>query len=418
MIKIKFQQWFRSNFYIAMLLLVGCSEKTVGENEGDEKVSKEKIVFMGSSVCQGMGAEGSHGYASMYKDLLISRAYNSLGYNWNVSNISIPGDNTIKVLNRWEHDLLPEKGNYVVYGLSLGNEGVKDRKQVAYDDFNENMSLLVSKAREEEYVPVIMNNYTRFDFEEEEYNYIKEMNLHIHQMDVPSVNLLGTIDNGTGKWAEGYYADGWHPNRAGHFEFYLAMVPSLFDALKDGKRLPERMTGNGSLMSSSLLLMPEEKVHSYTTIFSFKTKGTGTICELMTNGGLATISLDGQNNTLVYKNNRGKQIVCRMNNPETEWFRVALTHYYAWGKTMLYINGVGQGHVDERTELYSVKINTLSKPTTVADWFFYRSGMNANEMEAIESGAMLKSSLEVYVPMHDKDYSNIAQSKNEIDIIE
>ena len=36
------------------------------------------------------------------------------------------------------------------------------------------------------------------------YSYVKQMNLLIHQWDVASVNTLGAIDDGTGKWATGY----------------------------------------------------------------------------------------------------------------------------------------------------------------------------------------------------------------------
>ena len=63
------------------------------------------------------------------------------------------------------------------------------------------------------------------------------MNLLIHEWDLPSINLLGAIDDGKGVWATGYQngTDIYHPNTDGHREFTYAMVPSLFDAIDAGK---------------------------------------------------------------------------------------------------------------------------------------------------------------------------------------
>ncbi|MDP7692779.1 MAG: hypothetical protein QGG89_13175, partial [Vicinamibacterales bacterium] len=71
------------------------------------------------------------------------------------------------------------------------------------------------------------------------------MNLLVNSWDVPSVNLLGAIDDGAGRWAQGFVADPSHPNSAGHTEMAHAFVPSLFDALAAGKPLPVKSTASG-----------------------------------------------------------------------------------------------------------------------------------------------------------------------------
>lgn len=88
--------------------------------------SKDKyhIAVMGSSVPTGWGATNYHGYVYMYTDLLSKRYQNGSGDNWGVTNISVPGNSTIDVLGRWDTDLLPLCSKYVVYALSLGNEGI------------------------------------------------------------------------------------------------------------------------------------------------------------------------------------------------------------------------------------------------------------------------------------------------------
>src|SRR3546814_16977577 len=75
------------------------------------------------------------------------------------------------------------------------------------------------------------------------------MNLKIHQWNVPSINLLGAIDDLSGHWMDGFWADGFHPNDAGHAEMAYTIVPSLFDALESGKPSPVKVEGSGIKLS-------------------------------------------------------------------------------------------------------------------------------------------------------------------------
>ena len=71
------------------------------------------------------------------------------------------------------------------------------------------------------------------------------MNLAINGWDVPSVNFLGAVDDGTGKWAKGFWHDSLHPNAAGHDELLRTFVPTLFEAIEQGKATPVRSTTGG-----------------------------------------------------------------------------------------------------------------------------------------------------------------------------
>src|SRR3546814_11216510 len=75
------------------------------------------------------------------------------------------------------------------------------------------------------------------------------MNLKIHQWNVPSINLLGAIDDLSGHWMDGFWADGFHPNDAGHAEMAYTIVPSFFDALESGKPSPVKVEGSGIKLS-------------------------------------------------------------------------------------------------------------------------------------------------------------------------
>lgn len=56
----------------------------------------------------------------------------------------------------------------MIFGLSLGNEGIHGAtdQQAIYNQFKDNMQTLIKKAREDGKYPVMMNNYTRGDFEQ------------------------------------------------------------------------------------------------------------------------------------------------------------------------------------------------------------------------------------------------------------
>ena len=194
----------------------------------DAPIREYRISAFGSSVCNGEGADGHRGYAYMYGQQLADRY--RLGQSptpFEVSGVSIGGNSTVALLHRYD-ELTHDFGRYVIIGLSLGNEGIHGAKdqQAVFDQFHRNMLTLIDKCRRDGKVPVVMNNYTRGDYNLSDYGFVKQMNLDIHRWQVPSVNVLGAIDNGEGKWADGYMRDTFHQDTQGHREFMLAIPPS------------------------------------------------------------------------------------------------------------------------------------------------------------------------------------------------
>src|SRR3546814_7856745 len=112
------------------------------------------------------------------------------------------------------------------------------------------------------------------------------MNLKIHQWNVPSINLLGAIDDLSGHWIDGFWADRFHPNDAGHAEMAYTIVPSLFDALESGKPSPVKGEGSGIKLSKRKFrdrpigFVPENIVHSFTTVVEVKVKGPGVLLRM------------------------------------------------------------------------------------------------------------------------------------------
>jgi lysophospholipase L1-like esterase len=378
-----------------------------------------KIVFFGSSVPFGQGATNKYGYASRYARLLAQRATAGQGAPWAVANISIPGDNTLKILARWERDLPPQQARYVVYALALGNEGIHGGGQPKFEQFRDNMQVLIAKARAAGLVPVVTNSYTRNDYTAEDYAYIRQMNLLLHAWAVPTVNLLGAVDDGQGHWAPGYFDDALHPNDRGHAELAHAWVPSLFDALRAGKPQPHAHATAGVRLApqATLRLVPEALVHPFTQAFSFRAAGRGQLLSLQDSTRMGSLSIE-KNGTLAYASAGGGHLRSAARVSDNQWHQVVLTHYFARGETLLYLDGKEVGRLPEQLHLRQLALGGAPRGAQYRNWLFYRAGMNADEVRTLAADSLPKSSLELYAPLDSRrtaapdSLANLAQSTN------
>jgi len=387
-----------------------------------------RVSVFGSSVANGQGAASMEGYAYMYGEQLKERYTAGLSPNpLYTSGVAIGGNTTKDLHNRYD-DMLHDFSKYVIIGLSMGNEGIHDAsdREAVFNQFRDNMLSLIKKMRTDGKYPVVVNNYTRSDYNASDYDYIKRMNMLIHSWDVPSVNSLGAIDDGAGHWAEGYIADAFHPNTLGHSEFMYAIVPSLFDALIADKPLPVRDTTHETVLGNGdvLVLKPEGKVHPFTICVRVKGSDAGRLFTFEHGAGNRPfhgwLAVD-QGGTVTYNSPLKGSVTGELPvMADGEWHDIALTHYFARGYTALYIDGVLAGEVDERLTLGDVTFGDSYNTAAVRSFSeisFWRSGMNADEMMAHHNGEMLKSSLEIYSPMqYDSDdlLPNLAQSTNAI----
>ncbi|MES2378911.1 MAG: SGNH/GDSL hydrolase family protein [Bacteroidota bacterium] len=373
-----------------------------------------KIVYFGSSVPYGVGATKDYGYAYLFNDILKKRAADGSGKNWKTANISRGGDNTIRILTRWRKDLVPQKAKYVVYALSLGNEMLHEQGPSKYTQFKTNTLKLIAMARDSGYVPILTNAYTRNDFNERDYRYTKALNLWIHTLDVPSVNLLGGVDDGTGKWAAGNWYNPGHPNDAGHLELAYTIVPSLFDALSNGKPLPTMVESSGMTLGSNLIdFKPDNITHPFTTTITIKADGKGQIMQLQDSTAHAGSIITTDKGTVEYTSPQYQQITGTTKVTDGQWHKITLTHYYARNETQLYCDSTLQGHVAERLSIKHLQLgNKIGKAISAKNWLFYRSGMTSTEIAALTNNVLLKSSMELYAPLDEKNgvLVNLAQS--------
>ncbi|NDV62796.1 hypothetical protein G0Q06_10070 [Puniceicoccales bacterium CK1056] len=217
--------------------------------------------------------------------------------DWEFVNVSVPGDNTTLVNNRFDPDVTRQyaapkvthaEPEYVIIALSLANEGLvfTSNPQSVFDSFKNGMQNLIQKCEDQGYYPVITYVYPHADYTPEKYEYVKQMNLLMNSWGVTAINLLGAIDNGMGQWADGFVYDPGHPNFQGHEEMYLSIPPTLFDAIHfDGKReVPSypveeeflQLVSDGET-AENLTFTPGDKMRSYTNSFKLRTESAGTV---------------------------------------------------------------------------------------------------------------------------------------------
>jgi len=382
-------------------------------------IDENRISVFGSSVANGQGATDYKGYRYLYGQHLIQRYEKGLSdTRFYTSNVSIGGNTTNNLLNRYD-DLIRDFGRYVIFGLSLGNEGIHGAsdQNAVFTQWRDNMLKLIKKVRADGKIPVVMNNYTRGDYNASDYKYVKDLNLLIHEWDVPSFNCLGSIDKGDGTWADGYVSDTYHQNTEGHYEFFCSMVPSLFDALKAGKAMPKRVTTKSMKLpeEKTIHFNPEGTTHPFTVSVRVK-GGQGQVFKVRCSTGEATVVFTPEGYVQL-TTPAGGTLTSTRAVTDTNWHFITLTSYYAQKRTLLYLDKVSAGVLDERLgEVQEVVLGGSARD--VSELLFWRSAMTPDEVTAINNRKMLKSSLEIYVPMDPEgNLENTAQSTNTVRMV-
>lgn len=437
--------------FVSAAFVVAISLAVAHAQNGAAK--SHRIAVFGSSVANGTGDElAKEGYTGRLRELLAPRG-------WEVLNQSRGGDNTIRMAPRFApagapepnvRYLLPVNPAYVLLGLSLGNEGIRDAatradKDAIFEQFAKGMRGFVDRSRQNGIVPVITLCYTRMDFTDIEYEYTRRMNLLLNSWDVPTVNFLGAVDDGSGKWARGFWFDSLHPNAAGHVEITRTFVPTLFEALELGKPMPKRvLTDNFVHLTPGdlrIVFAPTDGVHSFAYGFTARAQQNGTVATIagrrldiaieakklergartvefesatLTAGGTFVSGVVVDNGLWAYRGADGRLI--RSDVPaDRAWHQILVSHYTARGQTLLFVDGKLAGTTAERLKPARFGLGGTSG-FDARDFLFYRSALNADEAAALHGGKLLQASLEIYSPLDNVELraggsvANLAQS--------
>jgi lysophospholipase L1-like esterase len=417
-----------------------------------------RIAVFGSSVANGTGDEYSkEGYTGFLRTMLAARG-------WEVLNQSRGGDTTIRMAPRWAPEgtpdprtryLLPVNPSYVVIGLSLANEGVYEAQTPAdkdriFEQYQNGIKGFVAKARAANIIPVVALCYPRSVYTETDYQYVKRSNILQSTWDLPTVNFLGAADDGHGQWARGLMFNDKHPNGTGHQELLYAFVPTLFEALEQGKPTPVKSTGAGFARvangATPLTFAPDATMHSFAVSLMVRAQDDGAIEAISGSTLLAVIekkhagnsaagtdfeeshfSADRPFTALVgakdgkwtYRSAAGTNITSAI-AADGQWHHVVLSHYAGRGESLFYVDGTLAGTAAERlapTRFVvggpdTSKAMTAARSADYKDLMLYRAALNGDEVAALHEGRLLQASLEVYAPLTDAQFKPGVQVEN------
>lgn len=417
-------------FIPVLLILFSISSGTWLCAQSDEESKDEKtIAVLGSSVASGWVTsfesryDMKNGYAARLGRFLLSRGYE-------VKNFSVPGDDTGKVLARMEKDLRSAGPGFVIIGLSLGNEGIEgDDPVAACKSYQKGLLDIIARCREKGMIPIVGSCYSCNTYKQVHYDHTRKMNLLISTWKVPAINFLGAVDDGSGHIPEGFSYDHSHPDNRGHEEMFLAIVPGLFDALAQGKAPPGRTARAGFVTTrigsgnTPMSFIPEDIIHSFSVVFSIRTRGRGTVCSILTRD--ATVRLDVEKGgRLECFSSDGKKLGPLSRIADGEWHDIALSHRYLSEEILLFVDGEPVGSLRDKLEPVHFILGGCGErqleTADFRDWMVYRSALNGDEIRALHDGQLLQASLEVYAPLDnvslEKDVliENLAQSSSRV----
>ena len=409
------------------------------------RLHPHRIAVFGSSVANGSGDElARDGYTGLLRAMMA-------GKGWEVLNQSRGGDNTRSIVPRFSPQgavdprvryLMTVNPTYVVIGLSFGNEGLYEAtdakgKEAVYEQYLKGMRELVDRARQNNVVPIVALAYPRQSHTAEDTRFVRRANVVQSTWDVPTVNFLGAVDDGAGRWALGF--DDKHPQASGHREMFYAFVPTLFEALDKGKPAPARPAdANGFARITAgvapLTFEPPDTMHPFSIGVTVRASDEGTVAAIRGTTLLArseliqgparsfqamtlhpdrafTSSLGIQNGKWIYRSASGT-IVDSGIRTDGQWHDVVLSHFTARGETLLYIDGKLGGRIAERLEPRSFVIGgpggagipAAPRQADYRDLLIYRAGLNEDEAAALHQGQLLHASLEIYSPLDEGEF--------------
>lgn len=407
------------------------------------KSAAPTLAIFGSSVAKGWNSSGNisgvqtnGSWTNGYTYFITTYLTQNGGYY--VTNSSVPGENTATAISRFSTAIVPTEPNYVLIAYSLGNEGFAGTSDPTsssiVSNFSANLQTLIGQCRSNGFYPVLSSVYPRGNYTLSNYAYLKQMHVAINAWDVPSLNLLGPLDDGSGKWQSGYWSDEAHPNDAGYLEFYHAFVPSLFAAIASGKTNSPQfssVTNFARLASapgvySPLTFTPSNTVHGFTTAFRMRTFHTGTLAAVRSGSNFATLEM--RSNQLVHISADGQETVVGPALNDGTWHEVAWASGYARSNLIIFVDGAQTGTTADRIApdqfiLGGPGASARAASPALLDlqrWFVYRAPWTVDEAQANYLGNLQQSSMEIGAMLDDASFSystpvvNLAQSLSEV----
>lgn len=438
-------------------LRFGTSLPTPGDDAAAAAIPRDEslISVFGSSVAAGHFCTGNCSGRSLastaveggcYQSKL--RVYQASCCQRQVVNNAVYGDCTTDALARFS-DVINSRAKYVFVGFSLANEGLVDPflyDTAVYSSYQNGMDRIIERIRKINAEPIIGLCYPNGMYLADDRELVVKMNLWIQEKNVPSVGFYGATSSPSGHWKWGYKADEWHPNDFGSTAMFHSIVPSVFDAIKMGKKPVPYKTITGKFLA--VAAAESERVQnapltatvggvpiwSLSYGLSVRTnsgEGSGCVAAALS-GRQEVLALhigeDGVPSVNLYGRGRGltKYRQSERRIDDGEWHELVVTHQGGNGHTVLYVDGLPAvtGDMSEgKTDEFSTFVlggGFGARPSPAAadyrDWQVWRTELAPHEVRAMHArGLTLQASMEVYAKLDpDNAKENSAQSLTEI----
>lgn len=185
-----------------------------------------KVLVIGSSVAMGCSAWLLKGWAHQLTQALEQK------YGYHLINRSQLGANVSSTIERFASVVAPEKPDVVIIALSLGNEGLAycrphDRRAVQRR-YESGLLQLIQMTRDLGAVPIIGGLYPHGDYSPEHSWLVRDTHARMQQWNVPILDWLDVLDNGSGRWQPDLALDVAHPNSLGHQRMFEAIALDIF----------------------------------------------------------------------------------------------------------------------------------------------------------------------------------------------
>jgi lysophospholipase L1-like esterase len=375
---------------------------------------RKKLMVIGSSVAFGQGATANNGWANKLGVDLVARG-------WVFKNHAIPGNSTTAVINRFYTDVVPENPDVLIIALSLQNEGIMvSDKETVYNSFKSGLKKLALMCKQQGIIPVIASTYPSNDYTSVEYKYIQQINKELDSWGVIGINMLGALDNLAGNFVAGSFADGLHPNDVGHQEMYKSVPISLFDGLMswDEKRLvPEKgaiTIGVDNTTDRPIETIFDTNLSNYTVSFWLKVNDLTSTGNVLAGFGTGIARFSNSSGIgLRYINSSGTSVDFGVFPEVTKlWYHVAVTYNSITLKSRAYFNGNFIGELSDNVSLSKFVLGGRAdsgqaslnvKNTDFKDLAIYRTRLTDLQIKELYSGNILKSGLEIFSSLGDKD---------------
>lgn len=355
-----------------------------------------KLAIVGSSVALGQGAVGHFGWGNQLKEHLEATG------DWVVENRSVPGDNTVKVLARFERDILADKPDVVLLALSMANEGLNGpQPHRIYQQYSSNLLKLAQLCQAHGITPIITNCYPHGGYDELRHLLVRKFNENLAAWPVASIDFLGGLDDGTGRWKAGTYADAGHPSDQGHEQMYRAVPTTWFTGLLEGQFPIESdfrgmMDVEGQGSQAPLFYQSDRPLELFTLVFDFLPAARrAQVAEL----GPWKLHREAQGELILRHDDGPVVMACPLQAGRRA--QIALQWNGLEGQLRLLVDGEILHQLDTALEIDAFALGDPQGQVHLANVRLYRTEVAPAQLRALCLGARYQSSLELFAPLSD-----------------